>query len=109
MTTNSPPWFFLLTLLLLIFPAHAETDNTQTVSVYYFQEDNPVVPTGSLVLRSGIPGIFVAQNNQARFRMVRAGKTRQQLTAILAGLKDNDKVIQNPGALFDGQDIEVQQ
>jgi hypothetical protein len=51
----------------------------------------------------------VAHQNQARFRMVHAGKSQKSFTTILAGIKHNDKVIHDSSTLFDGQNIEIQQ
>lgn len=102
-------WFFLLPLMLLPMFTQAETNQSEIVSAYKFNQDKPVVPSDSLIVRAGIPGVFVIYENQARFRMVRTGKSQKRFTSILSGLKNNDTVIRDPDALFDGQDIKVQQ
>lgn len=110
---NSHRWFFSLILILPLISAQAETsdaqDNIKIVSSYIFSEYKPEVPNDSLIVRAGIPGVFVVYKNQARFRMVRTGKSQKRFTSILSGLKNNDAVIRDPSALFDGQDIKVQQ
>lgn len=108
-TQNPRLWFFLLIMTAPFMPAQAETTSLEPVSTYSFNKDKPVVPTEALVLRAGIPGVFVAQENQARFRMVRAGKSQNRFTAILSGLINNDAVIRDPRTLFDGQNIKVAQ
>lgn len=101
--------FLLLSLMILPMAVPAETASSETVTVYHFNQDKPEVPDDALTVRAGIPGVFVANQEQARFRMVRAGKSRKQFTAILSGLKNNDAVIREPHALFDGQNIKVAQ
>jgi len=101
-------WFLLLPLMLLPMFTQAETSQIEIVSTYKFNKDKPEVPNEALIVRAGIPGVFVIHENQARFRMVRTGKSQQRFTSILSGLKNNDAVIRDPGALFDGQDIKVQ-
>ena len=108
-TINFRLLFFVLAILVPLTPSHAENISTQIVSIYSFNKDKAMIPGRSLVLRAGIPGVFIAHQNQARFRMVHAGKTQNAFTTILAGLKHGDKVIQDSSTLFDGQNIEIQQ
>jgi len=64
------------------------------------------IPTRALVFRNGVPGVFVVQNNEARFRMVRVGKKVNKSVYILAGLFGNETVLTgNTSTLFDGMSL----
>lgn len=76
------------------------------------------VPVAALVSRGGIPGVFVLQEAaafppaardpggealpQARFRMVKTGKTVQQRVEVLSGLAGGEVLVL--GALADVRD-----
>jgi len=64
------------------------------------------IPSRALVFRDGVPGVFVVQNNEARFRMVRVGKKINKSVSILAGLFGNETVLtSNVSTLFDGMPL----
>jgi hypothetical protein len=53
-----------------------------------------LVPQSLLVERGGVPGVFVlSDENQARFRMVRTGKTVTNQVEILSGLRGNETLV----------------
>jgi hypothetical protein len=53
-----------------------------------------LVPQSLLVERGGVPGVFVlSDENQARFRMVRTGKTATNQVEILSGLRGNETLV----------------
>lgn len=53
-----------------------------------------LVPQALLVERSGVPGVFVlSAENQARFRMVRTGKTVNGRIEILSGLSGSESLV----------------
>lgn len=54
---------------------------------------NPPIPNAALVLRGGIPGVFVLQDGQARFRMVKPGRAAAGRTPILSGLEGNEILV----------------
>lgn len=52
-----------------------------------------MIPDKALVYRGGTPGVFVLQNNEARFRMVRPAKQQGQQRLILSGLDGNETLV----------------
>jgi multidrug efflux pump subunit AcrA (membrane-fusion protein) len=53
-----------------------------------------LIPPSQLVERGGVPGVFVlTDENQARFRMVRTGKSMNNLVEILSGLSGGEILI----------------
>lgn len=67
------------------------------------------VPKSALVLRGELTGVFVAKDGQAELRWLSMGEAIGDLVPVRAGLKDGEKVIDNPGALQDGQPIDIRQ
>ena len=66
------------------------------------------VPRPALVERGGIPGVFVLENHQARFRMVRPGKTAAAQVQVLSGLHgDETLVLGNLTDVHDGSPIAI--
>lgn len=65
------------------------------------------IPRQALVERGGIPGVFVlSKEAQARFRMVRAGRTFDAQVEILSGLHgDETLVLGDLAAVHDGSPI----
>jgi hypothetical protein len=51
------------------------------------------IPRQALVERSGIPGVFVLNNQEARFRMIRPGKTGTARVAVLSGLHGDETLV----------------
>ena len=63
-------------------------------------------PQRAVVYRNGIPGVFVAQNGEARFRMVRLGRQTGKTVAVLSGLfGDETLVLAKPEQLYDGMPL----
>ena len=61
------------------------------------------VPATALVYRNGIPGVFVARDGEARFRMVRTGRQANNTITVLSGLfGDETLVLADPQQLYDG-------
>ena len=67
------------------------------------------VPKSALVQRGELTGVFVAKDGQAELRWLSLGETIGDLASVRAGLKAGEKVIDNPGALQDGQPIDIRQ
>jgi len=66
------------------------------------------VPLSALTLRNGTPGVFVLENNEARFRMVRLGKTGKSQVDILSGLfGDETLVLGELDKVHDGSPITI--
>ena len=64
------------------------------------------IPRTALTMRNGIPGVFVVEKNEARFRMVRPGKTGATQVEILSGLFGNETLVLGElEAVHDGSPI----
>ncbi|MBK9519474.1 MAG: efflux RND transporter periplasmic adaptor subunit [Anaeromyxobacter sp.] len=66
-----------------------------------------LVPRSALVERGDLTGVFVARDGRAELRLVALGEPVGALVAVRAGLKVDEAVVDAPGALRDGQAIEV--
>lgn len=65
------------------------------------------VPRSALVERGDLTGVFVARGGQAELRWVALGEGANDRVPVRAGLAAGEAVIDLPGALRDGQRIEV--
>ncbi len=65
------------------------------------------VPRSALVQRGELTGVFIAKNDHAELRWISLGEGDGAYLSVRSGLKDGEKVIDHPGALQDGQPIEV--
>jgi len=67
------------------------------------------IPRAALVERGGIPGVFVLNEaGEARFRLVRPGRTSDTQVEILSGLHGNETlVLGDLGAVHDGTPINI--
>jgi hypothetical protein len=64
------------------------------------------VPAGALVKRGELTGVFVAKDGHAELRWISVGEGGDILP-VRSGLRAGDRVIDRPGALQDGQPIEL--
>lgn len=83
---------------------------TQVVTVHAVPADGVLIsiPRAALTVRNGVPGVFVVEKNQARFRMVRPGKTGATQVDILSGLFGGEVlVVDRLEAMRDGSPIVV--
>jgi membrane fusion protein, multidrug efflux system len=65
------------------------------------------LPRSALVERGDLTGVFVAAGGRAELRWVSVGEAVGDRVAVRAGLRESERVIAEPGALRDGQEIEV--
>lgn len=67
------------------------------------------IPRQALVERGGIPGVFVLSTaGEARFRLVRAGRTGDAYVEILSGLQGSETlVLGDLSAVHDGSPVTV--
>ncbi len=67
------------------------------------------IPRAALVERGGIPGVFMLNEaGEARFRLVRPGRTSDTQVEILSGLHGNEAlVLGDLGAVHDGTPINI--
>ncbi len=65
------------------------------------------VPRSALVQRGELTGVFVAKDGHAELRWLSLGEASGGFLPVRSGLKEGDKVIDAPGALQDGQPIEI--
>jgi RND family efflux transporter MFP subunit len=66
------------------------------------------LPSTALVERGDLTGVFVAENGRAELRWISVGEREGELVAVRAGVRSGEVVIDAPGALRDGQRVEVQ-
>ncbi len=65
------------------------------------------VPRSALVRRGQLDTLFVVQNDTAKLRLVRTGRTLSDAVEILAGLSERELVVlDDPARLRDGQPVE---
>ncbi|MCW8830336.1 MAG: hypothetical protein OQK32_02330 [Gammaproteobacteria bacterium] len=109
---------WLTALLLIAGVVHAESSGKQalsvskkqlvTLSVNLAEGQVITVPRALLVTRYGIPGVFVVENNEARFRMVRPGKTTTKQVEILSGLFGHEMLLADKlDKVHDGSLLEI--
>jgi len=97
--TRSLAFFIAATLLLAAcdrppVPSTQPAALARPVLVLNINTGRVLVPQAVLVERGGIPGIFELNNeHQARFRMVRTGKTVNGRVEILSGLSGSETLI----------------
>ncbi|GAO04216.1 efflux RND transporter periplasmic adaptor subunit [Anaeromyxobacter sp. PSR-1] len=65
------------------------------------------VPKSALVQRGDLTGVFVADGGKARLRWISPGEPAGDAVLVRAGLRGGETVIDAPGALRDGQAVEV--
>jgi len=66
------------------------------------------VPKTAVVERGDLSGVFVAEAGRAELRWVSLGEAVGDAVAIRAGVRAGDVVVDAPGALRDGQAVEVE-
>ena len=66
------------------------------------------VPKSALVERGDLTGVFVVADGQARLRWLALGEPVGDRVPVRAGLAAGEPVIDAPGALRDGQKVEVE-
>jgi len=76
-------------------PAAAAPDLDRPLLALNVQSASRVlIPQAALVERGGLPGVFVlGADSQARFRMVRPGKTGNGRVEILSGLNGDETLV----------------
>lgn len=52
-----------------------------------------LIPRGAYVERGGLPGVYVLQEGQARFRMIHVGKINGGQLEILSGLAGDETLV----------------
>lgn len=67
----------------------------------------PSLPRTALVERGDLTGVFVAREGHAELRWLALGDASAASVSVRAGLQPGEPVIDHPGALRDGQPIEV--
>ena len=82
----------------LLVPASAATPTTgQELSV----------PRTALLTRGELVGVFIAKEGHAELRWITLGEGSGSQLPVRSGLRAGEQVIDRPGALQDGQPIEV--
>ena len=65
------------------------------------------VPRSALVQRGELSGVFVAKEGRAELRWLSLGEGEGSFLPVRSGLKAGERVIDHPGALQDGQPIDL--
>jgi len=65
------------------------------------------VPRSALVQRGELTGVFVAKEGHAELRWLALGEGAGSYLPVRSGLKSGESIIDQPGALQDGQPIEL--
>lgn len=65
------------------------------------------VPRTALVQRGELTGVFVAKDGHAELRWLSLGEGAGNFLPVRSGLKDGEQVIDHPGALQDGQPVDI--
>ena len=63
------------------------------------------VPRSALVQRGELTGVFIAKEGRAELRWLSLGEGSGSYLPVRSGLKSDEKIIDQPGALQDGQPI----
>lgn len=66
-----------------------------------------LVPRSALVERGDLAGVFVVRSGKAELRLLALGEPSGALVSVRAGLKAGEAIVDAPGALRDGQAVEV--
>lgn len=70
--------------------------------------DALLIPASAIVTRGQLQIVFVAENNVAKLRLIRTGRTRDEGVEVLAGLEGGESlVIEGTDMLKDGQPLTV--
>ena len=113
---NSPVYLKVFALLLFINVSSLQAAEAlpvierQVVKISAVANNGVLIsiPRAALVVRNGIPGVFVVSNNEARFRMVRRGKIHRAKVEILSGLfGDETLVIGELKSVHDGSPVKI--
>jgi RND family efflux transporter MFP subunit len=65
------------------------------------------VPRSALIQRGDLNGVFVVRDGKAELRWLSLGEAQGDRFPVRAGLAPSEQVIDQPGALVDGQPVEV--
>jgi RND family efflux transporter MFP subunit len=69
--------------------------------------DGLMVPRSALVARGELTGVFVAKDGHAELRWITLGDGAGDNLPVRSGLKPEERIIDRPGSLQDGQPIEL--
>jgi len=76
------------------------------VGFVYGERQTMMIPKSALVVRSGIEGVFVVEDNKAYFHMVRLGQTVKDQVEVKSGINLGDQiVISNNQSLLNGDKL----
>ena len=65
------------------------------------------VPRSALIQRGDLSGVFLARDGKAELRWLALGEAQGDRFPVRAGLARGERVLDQPGALVDGQAVEV--
>ena len=65
------------------------------------------MPRSALIQRGDLSGVFLARDGKAELRWLALGEAQGDRFPVRAGLARGERVLDQPGALVDGQAVEV--
>ena len=87
-----------VTLPTLSLPVTTLTANANAQNLW--------VPRDAVVLRNGIPGVYVLRDGRARFRMIRRGRSDGARVQVLSGLRGDETLVRaGSAAVHDGSPV----
>lgn len=116
---NTTRWLVLGALLALLAACGHEAPGTPPVALPTLQRPtlalaqdldnrNITIPASALVTRGGWNGVYVLQDGQARFRLVRVGRISRGQAQILSGLTGGETlVLGDLAVVHDGSPIQA--
>jgi hypothetical protein len=78
----------------------------EVVSVEKNTQGEVLIPSMLRTEFAGTPGVYVMQNGQARFRMIKTGKQSGKLIAVSSGLAGTETLVSGPyDGIYDGSPV----
>ncbi len=78
----------------------------EVASVEKNTQGEVVIPIALRTELAGTPGVYVLQNGQARFRMIKTGKQSGKLIAVSSGLTGTETLVSGPyDGIYDGSPV----
>ncbi len=80
------------------------------VRIKLSQKNNKIrIPSSLLKEKNGKWGVFIVNDQKARFREVKIGSFEEDMVEILSGLNEGELLIINPSGIKDGDEVEIRE
>ena len=78
------------------------------IKIKFENNDRIMVPVVNVISRGGVKGVFILQDNLARFRMIRTGKQSANHVEVLSGLNGSETLVGGElGSVHDGSPVNI--